>query len=169
MTTVSELMTKKVSFVHTDESLSAAAKKMWDGDCGAVPVLEAGGERVVGMITDRDIAMSVFLNDRAPSQMRVSEAMSRGLTSCFADDAIELAEDLMREKQIRRLPVVDHTGALAGILSLADLVKRPRGNGKKKAAPQITPEEVSSILATICQPANQEISKPVASKRVSSA
>src|SRR5688572_12968377 len=109
MTTVSELMTKKVSFVHADESLSDAAKKMWDGDCGVVPVLEAGSERVVGMITDRDIAMSVFLNDRAPSQMRVSDAMSRGLTSCFADDPIETAEELMREKQIRRLPVVDHT------------------------------------------------------------
>jgi CBS domain-containing protein len=75
----------------------------------------------------------------------------------------------MREKQIRRLPVVDHTGALAGILSLADLVKRPRGNGKKKAVPQIAAEEIATTLANICQAPAQEISKPVAAKRVSSA
>ncbi|HVJ14402.1 MAG TPA: CBS domain-containing protein [Polyangiaceae bacterium] len=169
MITVSELMTKKVSFVRADESLSAAAKKMWDGDCGAVPVIDAGSARVVGMITDRDIAMSVFLNDRPPSAMRVADAMSRGLHSCFADDAIETAEDLMREKQIRRLPVVDTEGALTGILSLADLVKKPRGNGKKKAIPQIAPENVAATLAIICTPPAQEISKPVATKRASSA
>jgi CBS domain-containing protein len=169
MTTVSELMTKKVSSVHADESLSAAAKKMWDCDCGVVPVLEAGSERVIGVITDRDIAMSVFLNDRPPSAMRVAEAMSRGLFSCFPDDAIETAEDTMREKQIRRLPVLDPSGALAGILSLADLVKRPRGNGKKKAVPQIPAEDVAATLANICQPPAQEISKPVAAKRASSA
>jgi CBS domain-containing protein len=168
MTTVSELMTKKVSFVRAHESLSDAAKKMWDCDCGSVPVLDAGGERVIGMITDRDICMSVFLNDRPPSAMQVSEAMSRGIYSCLADDAIETAEDLMRDKQIRRLPVLDANGALAGILSLADLVKRPRGNGKKKA-PQISPEGLMVTLATICQPPAQEISKPVAAKRANSA
>jgi CBS domain-containing protein len=157
MTTVSELMTKKVSFVRAHDSLSVAAKMMWDGDCGVVPVLEAGGERVVGMITDRDICMATFMRDRPPSGIAVAEVMSRGLFSCTPEDSIEAAESLMRDKQIRRLPVLDASGALAGILSLADLVKRTRptnGGGKKKQpqAPLLTPEQVTQTLANICQP-----------------
>lgn len=168
MPTVSELMTKKVSTVRAGDSLSAAAKMMWDGDCGVVPVLDANSDRVVGMITDRDICMAAFMRDRPPSAIAVAEVMSRGLYSCSPDDAVEVAEDLMRDKQIRRLPVLDASGGLAGILSLADLARRRPGNGKKKA-PQIAAEDVALTLANICQPPQQEISKPVATKRASSA
>jgi CBS domain-containing protein len=168
MTTVSELMTKKVAWVRASDSLSAAAKQMWDCDCGVVPVLEDGSERVVGMITDRDICMATFLRDRSPSGIQVSDAMSRGLHACAPTDEIERAEDLMREKQVRRLPVVDTAGRLIGVLSLADIVRRTRPSNGKNKKPQIAADEVALTLANICEPPKND-AKPTSSRRSSAA
>src|SRR5687768_2334487 len=116
---VTDLMTRKVACVRADEPLSSAAKLMWDCDCGAVPVID-GSDRVVGMITDRDICMATWSRDQAPSGISVHQAMSEELHQCSPDASVATAEGLMRSKQIRRIPVVDENQRLAGILSLAD-------------------------------------------------
>jgi CBS domain-containing protein len=137
---VKEVMTSNVSCVRSSEPLSAAAKLMWDCDCGAVPVIDEAS-RVIGMITDRDICMSCWSQDRGPSAIQVSESMSKEIYSCTPEDSLDSAENLMRSRQVRRLPVVDREGRLAGIISLADLAKRTRGR-----------DEVTSTLASICKP-----------------
>src|SRR5215211_1229064 len=107
---VAEVMTRDVSCCTADDSLSVAARMMWECDCGSVPVLESPSGRAIGMITDRDVCMATLLQDRAPSAISVREAMSHGLHSCTPEDSIARAEGLLRDHQIRRLPVLDESG-----------------------------------------------------------
>lgn len=148
---VADLMTKNVACCHQNEPLSAAAKLMWERDCGALPVLDEQGERVVGMITDRDICMCTWLRNAAPEAIAISDAMSRALYTCSPDDSISTVEDLMRRNKIRRLPVLDRQGRVVGIISLADIVReveRERGRAQRDVAS----DEIAVTLATICQP-----------------
>lgn len=134
---VRDLMTKDCVSVSTDESLSAAAGKMWEKDCGALPVVQDGV--VVGMVTDRDICMATWSRGLAPEAIPVVDAMSTKLVSCSSGDSIRQVEATMRSNQVRRLPVVDEQGHLQGIISLADIVKGEEGDG------------VGTTLAGICQ------------------
>lgn len=143
---VKDIMTSTVSCVRSSETLSAAAKLMWDSDCGALPVID-DDSRVLGMITDRDICMSAWSLDRAPSDLLVSQSMSRELFSCASSATLTSAENIMRAQQVRRLPVIDEQGRLAGIISLADIVRAADG-GKNR---DVDADEVSSTLASICQ------------------
>jgi CBS domain-containing protein len=150
---VRDLMTTGVASVKGDETLSDAARLMWDCDCGSVPVMD--GSVVVGMLTDRDICMAAWSKNQPPNAIRVAEAMSRELYHCAADDSISFAEDLMQARQVRRLPVLDAEQRLVGILSLADIVRqsRPpalRGNGNGRV--ELSPNDVAVTLATICEP-----------------
>jgi CBS domain-containing protein len=120
---------------------------MWDCDCGAVPVVDESSQ-VIGMITDRDICMSCWSQDRAPTAIQVSQSMSRELFCCSPEDSLASAETTMRSKQVRRLPVTDREGRLAGIISLADLVRQGATNGQRREA---APDEVASTLAGICR------------------
>ena len=148
---VADLMTRDVSVCCSSDPLSVPAQLMWLRDCGAVPVLEPGSERVVGMITDRDICMATLLQDRRPSRLAVKDAMSRELYTCAASDSIARAEDLLRANQIRRLPVLSPEGHLEGILSLADIVRRAeRDRGRQRT--EIAAEEITNTLGEIVQP-----------------
>jgi CBS domain-containing protein len=147
---VSDLMTKNVVSVGVNDPCSTAARLMWDCDCGAVPVMGEGGDKVVGMITDRDICMATWSQNAAPSDLRVAHAMSRELYFCAPQDGVGLAENVMRSKQVRRIPVVDGDQHLIGILSLADIARARDRAG----TPQVVPQEVATTLADICQPAS---------------
>jgi CBS domain-containing protein len=122
--TVKELQTSQVKSCSGETDLAAAAKIMWDSDCGVVPVVDH--ERtVVGMITDRDICIATATRSANPSEIRVLDVMSRsGLHSCTPGDDVRSALDTMKKHRIRRLPVVDRQERLVGILSLNDLVMR---------------------------------------------
>jgi CBS domain-containing protein len=147
---IATLMTTNVATCHLDEPLSTAAERMWTRDCGVLPVVDTD-ERVVGMVTDRDICMSTWMNGCAPQSLNVAAAMSKSLHSCSPEDSLVAAEELMRKNQIRRLPVVDRGGKLMGILSLADIVReaqRERARGQK----DVGPSEVTATLANICEP-----------------
>jgi CBS domain-containing protein len=151
---VATLMTRNVACCRWDEPLSAAAERMWTRDCGVLPVLD-DGERVVGMVTDRDICMSAWMNGCAPQALSVATAMSKTVHVCTPEDSLEAAEQLMRRNQIRRVPVIDQVGKLVGILSLADIVReaqRERARGQK----EVVPAEVTDTLANICQPHNTD-------------
>jgi CBS domain-containing protein len=145
---VRELMTKKVSSCRATDACSEAVKIMWECDCGAVPVV-GDDDRLVGIITDRDVCMATWLRDSLPRDIPVSAIMSRELCVCSPSDRIDSAEQLMRTRQIRRLPVVDTDQRLVGILSLADIVREAGGDGGRK---RVVADEITATLADICQP-----------------
>lgn len=147
---VSELMTKEVATCQTNDTLSTAAKSMWDEDCGAIPVIGSDGS-VKGMITDRDVCMACFTRDQSPSKIVVQDAMSRRLYTCGPESSVADAEVIMRTNKVRRVPVVDGVGKLMGVVSLADIAReasRPRSRGSK----EIDSEEVLQVLGSISQP-----------------
>jgi CBS domain-containing protein len=121
---VHELMTTPAETCPIDTDLATAAMIMWWRDCGAVPITDAQGGRVVGMITDRDICMATATKHVAPDQIRVSDVMNGRLHSVTPDDEIETALERMASARVRRLPVVDAQGEAVGMLSLNDLVLR---------------------------------------------
>jgi len=145
---VRDLMTSSVASIDSDDSLSSAARMMWECDCGVIPVTRA--DRIVGVITDRDICMASWIRNQPISELRVSDSMSRELFSCSPDDNVSVAERLMQSRQIRRLPVIDREGHLVGILSLADIVRGTERAGR--GVSDVSSNEVASTLATICQP-----------------
>jgi len=116
-------------FVH--ESASEAARIMWERDCGAVPIVDQN-RRVVGMVTDRDICMGAYFQGRPLSAIPLSTVMSRDVCTCQAGEELGDAERRMRERQIRRLPVVSADGMIEGILSLSDVARGVKRNGGMK-------------------------------------
>lgn len=150
---VRELMTTRAASVCSDDSLGTAAQAMWDCDCGSVPVKDGNTGQVIGMITDRDICMATWSKDRAPSAIRVSEAVSGQLFSCKPDDSVAAAEQLMCRKQIRRIPVLDQDRKLLGILSLADIATRAKSSGAQASgSDELAPSKVAETLTDICRP-----------------
>ena len=146
---VEKLMTRQVKSCSPDDTLERAAQLMWDGDCGCLPVCVGNGiNRVVGVITDRDICMSALFQGKSLHELQVSAAMAKQVLSCNASDAIADAEKTMREARIRRLPVVDGQGALVGIIGLADLA-REAALERSASKQEITESEVCDTLAAI--------------------
>jgi CBS domain-containing protein len=147
---VGEIMTKEVRSCRPTDSLNEAACSMWERDCGALPVVSEDGV-VVAMITDRDVCMAAYTRGRRLDDMRVREAMSPRLAVCSAGDPVEDAESRMREIRVRRLPVVDDTGRLVGIVSLADVARalpRARNISSRRASAL----ELGETLGAICEP-----------------
>jgi CBS domain-containing protein len=144
---VEELMSKPVTTVVAQDMLNIAAQRMWDRDCGVVPVVGGDG-RLVGIITDRDICMAAWSKGQPLSAIHVEDAMSRHVFSVKPDQDIDLAERLMAEKQVRRVPVVDANDEPIGILSMNDVAREAaRGGSKLKEGIG----RVIQTLAAICQ------------------
>src|SRR5688572_4494084 len=118
---VSDVMTEKVYIAHPEQSLREIAKVMAELDLGALPVENKG--RLVGMITDRDIAIRGVANDYEPGS-RVRDVMSSGVKYCYEDEKIDHVAHNMSEIQVRRLPVVNREKELVGIVSLADIATK---------------------------------------------
>jgi len=115
---VQDIMTRDVSVVSPDETLKKAACRMAELDVGALPV--ADNDRLVGMITDRDIAIRGIAEDLGPTA-KVRAVMTPEVKYCFADQDIDEIAENMADIQVRRLPVVDRDKRLVGILSLCDI------------------------------------------------
>jgi len=115
---VQEIMTRDVSIVSPDETLETAATRMAQLDVGALPVAE--GDRLVGMITDRDMVVRGIAEGLGPTA-KIREVMTPDVKYCFADQEIDEIADNMADIQIRRLPVLDRDKRLVGILSLSDI------------------------------------------------
>jgi CBS domain-containing protein len=118
---IKSIMNRDVATCGAEDSMSLAAKHMWERDCGVVPVVDEDTNRPVGVITDRDICMAALLGDRPLSELRVRDAMSVNVCTCELEDDLKTAHSLMREHQVRRLPVVDESGLLRGIVAMNDL------------------------------------------------
>lgn len=122
---VKDLMTRNPVRCRPATDIRSVARQMWDGDFGMIPVVN-DDEEVVGLVTDRDISMAVGTQYRPPSEIRVHEVMSNTVVQCSASDSLEGALALMREHQIRRLPVTHH-GKLQGVLSMNDILVEGEG------------------------------------------
>lgn len=117
---ISELMTRDVQTVGPDQTAREAASFMLSEDAGSMPVTD--GDRLIGMITDRDIAVRGVANGHGPDTP-VRELMSSGVLCARVDDDVEEVAAKMAEAQVRRLPVIDNQEKLCGIVSLGDLAR----------------------------------------------
>lgn len=145
----SDLMTKAVS-CGTSDNLQRAAQIMWEKDCGIVPVVD-GDNRVVGLVTDRDICMAAYTRGQPLWQIPVSSAMANKVHGVGENDSLDMVEALMRRVQVRRVPVLDGGGRLTGILSMNDLARHAhRSTGRK--ANGLSGDSIVQTLAAICEP-----------------
>jgi CBS domain-containing protein len=117
---VREAMTDDVLIASPDQRICDAARLMAENDIGVLPVGE--GDRLVGMITDRDIAVRAVARERGPDT-KVAEVMSRQVLYCFEDEELDEVAGNMSRNQVRRLPVLDRDKRLVGIVALGDLAQ----------------------------------------------
>ncbi|MEN3294059.1 MAG: hypothetical protein V7642_3312 [Burkholderiales bacterium] len=122
MPMVSEVMTRDVRTVSPQESVQRAAQIMDELNVGVVPVCD--GQKLVGMITDRDITIRSTSAGNAPGSTRVEEVMTADVRWCFDDQSIDEVMEQMADVQIRRVPVVNHDKKLVGIVALGDIATR---------------------------------------------
>ena len=122
---VSEAMSTDVQVVNPDETIRKAARRMADIDAGALPVGEH--DRLIGMITDRDIAIRGIANGKGP-KAKVRDVMTQDVKYCFDDQEIDEVTRNMADIQVRRLPVLNRDKRLVGILSLGDIATSRDGN-----------------------------------------
>jgi CBS domain-containing protein len=122
MTTIAQIMTRSVATVQRDETLQAAAQRMRDMDVGSLPVLD--GRAVVGMVTDRDIAVRGVADGMVAQESRVADVMTPEVRCCRADDPVEAVMAEMGDAQVRRLPVLDANNEIVGVVALGDLATR---------------------------------------------
>ncbi len=142
---VHELMTSSPRTVRGYENLAVAAAAMWQDDCGVLPVVD-DANRVIGIITDRDICMALATRNRPASEVSVGEVIARPPLTCTTTDTVETALDTMKSHQVRRLPVVDDYGRVEGILSINDILLASGGKGSKV----LSTDAVVQTLKGIC-------------------
>jgi CBS domain-containing protein len=124
---VQEIMTTAVECCTPNDTAQRAAEIMREADTGVVPVLAGENEpKVIGIVTDRDLCMAVIASARDARQVRVQECMTGKIVTVRPEDEVDRTADLMAEKQVRRLLVVNKCGAILGIVSLADLAQSPQ-------------------------------------------
>jgi CBS domain-containing protein len=153
----SELMTTAVQSCRADENLQRAMQIMWDHDCGVVPVVDRDS-RVIGMVTDRDVAVAAYTQGRPLWQIPVSSAMAKQVHGVRETDSLDVIEDLMRRVRVRRVPVLDAQGKLTGILSLNDLARHVR-RGAARKGDGLRGDSIAQTLAAVCEPHANPIAK----------
>jgi CBS domain-containing protein len=140
---VSEIMTPHAECTSPGATLQGAAQRMKMLNVGSLPVCHE--DRLIGIITDRDIAIRAVADGMDPATTHVEAVMTRGVTCCFDDQDIREAADMMEEKQIRRLVVLNHDNRLVGIVSLGDLAVRGRDEELSAEALEQISEETAPL------------------------
>jgi len=143
---IKEIMTRPVMTCPVESTLDHAARLMWQYDCGIIPVTDADG-RLTGVVTDRDICMAAYTQGAPLSAIPVTTAMAKQVIAVHEEELIEQAEYLMRESQIRRLPVLDSENRPVGIVSMNDLARLAARAHKRGVD-----HELIKTLAAVCQP-----------------
>lgn len=147
-----DVMTRDVVSCRPADSLNRAAQLMWEGDCGALPVVDHSG-KLLGMLTDRDICMAAYTRGRPLTELSVSAAMSTSVFSCRPEDTLRSVMDAMATRQVRRIPVLDEAGLLVGIVSLADVARLAQ-------APSIESREARSWVPGVLAGISERVGKP---------
>lgn len=133
-----EVMTPNPSFCVPEDSCQKAARMMGDRNVGPVPVVDREGGQLVGIVTDRDLALNVVATGRDARATKVGDVMSTALVTCHLNDSYDLALVAMARNQVRRVLIVDDRGALKGVISQADVARQ----GDSRATGDVL-EEVS--------------------------
>ncbi len=137
---VKDVMTRNAEWIDPGTTSRDAARKMKALNVGALPIGE--NDRLIGMVTDRDIALRVVAEEKDPADTQVRDVMTSGIAYCFDDDDLQDAAHVMEENKIRRLTVLNHDKRLVGIFSLGDL-----------AAHSEDARLTSEVLSEVSQPA----------------
>jgi len=146
---VEDMMNRAVQCSNPGDSLNRAAQLMWENTCGAVPIVD-DQRRPVGFLTDRDVCMAAYTQGKPLEAMSVESAMARRVVTCQAADDLGVALRLMAENGLRRLPVVDSEGRIAGILALDDIAceagRKLRGGVNSELR-----ERLAEVWISICR------------------
>lgn len=147
---VKEIMKSNVESCHPDSNLESIALMMWNHDCGAIPVIDDSG-KPIGVITDRDIAMGSSLNHRSLWDLKARDIMAnRPLYSCKSEDNIKQALEVMKDHQVRRVPVIDGDGKLSGMVALGDVVNISAKTATKSNS-KLSYADVMEAMKAICK------------------
>lgn len=147
---VSELMSTPAVTCLEEDTLHLAASLMLDRDCGAIPIVDMT-ESIIGMITDRDICMAAHATGRTLKEIAVAEITSGKVFSVDASDTVTRAAEVMREHQVRRLPVVDIRDRIVGVISLIDIARAGQGEAGQDIK-SVTGSVLLRTLAAIGEP-----------------
>ncbi len=148
---VREVMLTDVKTCSDYNTLNTAAEVMWENDCGCLPVIDRE-RHVLGMITDRDTCMAAYIQGLALKEIPVTSAMSKHVYFASPDDDLTAAEQIMREHQVRRLPVLDDHRRLMGIITLNDIAREGDREREMQRPRQVGDMEVAHTLAAVCAP-----------------
>jgi len=141
---VADMMAKPPAYCSPQTNLAAAVEILWRQNCGILPIVDSE-EKVVGLVTDRDICVALGTRNRLPSDMTVGEVTSGKVIACKPDDDIRGALATMAEAKVRRLPVIDAEGKLQGVLSVDDVVLRTE-TGTIKGDSELSFEDLANTL-----------------------
>ena len=142
-----ELMTPKPQTCAPNHDLTCALRIMKEEDCGIIPITEGNGDaRVVGVVTDRDIALYLGSNDARPSEVSVEKVMTRRVVSVPPDADVREVASRMEEAQVRRVIVTDGD-RLLGVVSTADLARASAGNQRDQIG-----EQVERVMEKVSEP-----------------
>lgn len=140
--TCAELMTPSPTCCQPQHTIVEVAEIMKREDVGLVPVTEEPSNKLIGVLTDRDIVMKVVADGRDPRATAVSEVMTTDPIACQEHDSIETVMQQMASHQVRRIPIVDNDGAIVGIVAQADIATR-----------LANPRETGEVVQAISEPA----------------
>lgn len=144
---VRQIMTPNPCCCSPEDSAQKVAALMRDNDCGAVPVVDASGS-VVGIVTDRDLAVRAIA-DGLGVETKVGQLMTPNAWCADVDDDVQDLQRIMADKQVRRVPVIDRNGRVAGIVSQADLARAAADGGR------VSDREVARVVERISLPAHE--------------
>ena len=139
--TCAEVMTPSPTCCQSGHTAVDAAELMQREDVGLVPVVAENSNKLIGVLTDRDIVLKVVAAGRDPGGTAVSEVMTTDPVACLPQESVEAVMELMATRQVRRIPIVDKDGAIVGIVSQADIATR-----------LASPEETGQVVQAISEP-----------------
>lgn len=140
-----EIMTANPACCAPEDTVQEAARLMQQHDCGCLPVVEnTGTKRLLGVVTDRDLAVRGLAAGKGP-EAPVSDVMSREPSCCTPDDDVETVSRIMTERQVRRVPVIDHAGCCVGMIAQADLAREGGG---------VSDREVGRVVEGVSAPSD---------------
>jgi CBS domain-containing protein len=145
---IREIMTADPACCTPEQTVRDAARLMREYDCGCAPVVDdLRTRRLVGVVTDRDLAVRALANGKGPKTL-IREVMSEQVGCCMPEDDVREVEAVMVERQVRRVPIVDGAGACVGIFTQADLARNSGGSAESE-------RDVARILEWISEPTSQ--------------
>jgi CBS domain-containing protein len=142
-------MTRNIHVCLPSDTLDRAARIMWDHDLGVVPIVDRA-HRLLGVVTDRDACMGAYTQNKRLSDIPSQDVMSRKVFAVHPEDPLPRALDLMRQAQVRRIPVVDEDETLIGMLTQNDLIRE--ANRELRRGNRALADEILQTLATISSP-----------------